>query len=333
MELPQAILAHDPYAVRAMIIGGSSILTGYPDPDLWRRCFEALDFLVVIDRFQTADSMYADIVLPATTMYEIESYVVRGPLVQHRPKVIEPRGEARNDLLIYAELAQRLGYGHLYPQSEDELLETVLAGTGVTPEALRASPSGIAVPQPKRVHRKWEAGLLRNDGRPGFETTSGKFEITSNLLRQHGYDALPVYVEPTEGPLAAPELAATYPLVFNSGSRVQYNFRSQHYNIPDLVKRQPEPLVMLHVEDAARRGIADGDDVWIVSPRGRVPFKARVIDDILPGVIEASSGGGGAIGVEAWRRGNVNILTDMNNRDPISGFPVYKALLCDVVKA
>lgn len=183
------------------------------------------------------------------------------------------------------------------------------------------------------VHRKWAAGLLRTDGQPGFETPSGKFEITSNLLHQHGYDALPIYVEPIEGPLAAPELAKSYPLVFNSGSRLQYNFRSQHYNIPGLVKRQPEPLVMLHFEDAAPRGIADGDNVWVVSPRGRVLFKARVIDDILPGVIEANSGGGGVIGAEAWRRTNVNDLTDMNNRDPISGFPVYKALLCDVVKA
>jgi anaerobic selenocysteine-containing dehydrogenase len=332
MELPRAILENDPYPIRAMIIGGSSILTSYPDPDLWRRCFEALDFLVVVDRFLTADSMFADIVLPATTMYEIESYAVRGPLVQHRPRAIEPRGEARNDLLIYADLAQRLGYGHLYPQSETELLEVVLAGTGVTPEELRASPDGIAVPQPKMIHRKWEAGLLRQDGRPGFETPSGKFEIASTLLRRHGYDALPIYVEPVEGPLAAPEVAERFPLVFNSGARVQHNFRSQHYNIPGLVKRQPEPLVMLHPHDADLRGIEDGDDVWLVSPRGRVPFKARVIADILPGVIEASSGGGGVVGSEAWRSANVNNLTDMNNRDPISGFPVYKALLCDVLR-
>ncbi len=333
MELPRAILESDPYPIRAMIVGGSSILTGYPEPDLWRRCFEALDFLVVIDRFLTADSMYADVVLPATTMYEIKSYMVHGPLVQPRPKVIEPQGEARNDLLIYAELARRLGYGHLYPQSEAEMLDVALAGTGVTPEELRANPCGISRPQPEMVHRKWEAGLLRSDGRPGFETPSGKFEITSNLLARYGYEALPIYVEPVEGPLAAPELAETYPLVFNSGSRIHHNFRSQHYNIPGLVKRQPEPLVMLHTEDAAARGISDGDDVWIVSPRGQVPFKARVIDDILPGVIEANAGGGGPMAVEAWRKANVNDLTDMDNRDPISGFPVYKALLCDVIKA
>jgi len=74
MELPRAILEGEPYPIRAMVIGGSSIITGYPQPDLWRRCFEALDFLVVIDRFLTADGLYADIVLPAPTGFEIESY-------------------------------------------------------------------------------------------------------------------------------------------------------------------------------------------------------------------------------------------------------------------
>ena len=43
-------------------------------------------------------------------------------------------------------------------------------------------------------------------------------------------------------------------------------------------------------------------------------------------------GGGGPIGPSSWQQGNVNELTDFYNRDPISGFPVYKALLCDVVK-
>lgn len=43
-------------------------------------------------------------------------------------------------------------------------------------------------------------------------------------------------------------------------------------------------------------------------------------------------GGGGPLGPVAWQQANVNGLTDFENRDPISGFPVYKALLCDVIK-
>jgi hypothetical protein len=47
--------------------------------------------------------------------------------------------------------------------------------------------------------------------------------------------------------------------------------------------------------------------------------------------VEVNMGGGGPLGPVAWRQANVNALTDFENRDPISGFPVYKALLCEVV--
>jgi anaerobic selenocysteine-containing dehydrogenase len=67
--------------------------------------------------------------------------------------------------------------------------------------------------------------------------------------------------------------------------------------------------------------------------RGRVRFRASVSDDIVEGVVEASMGGGGPLGPPAWCAANVNDLTDAANVDPISGFPVYKALLCEVEKA
>ncbi|MBI3762941.1 MAG: molybdopterin-dependent oxidoreductase, partial [Chloroflexi bacterium] len=332
MELPRAILDGKPYPIRAMLIGGSSLTTAYPNPDLWRTSLASLDFLIVVDRFMTGDALFADIVLPAATGFEIESYRTHGTHVQLRRRVIPPRGEARNDYLIYAELARRLGYGRLYPQSEQELLEFALKDTGVDVATLRAHPAGVTLPKTEMVYRKWERGLLRRDGQPGFETPSGMFEITSNLLKSYGYDALPIYTDPREGPLAAPEIARDFPLVFNSGARIQSDFRSQHHNIPGLLKMQSRPLVTLHPRDAAARGIADGDEVFVVTRRGRVPFTARVTEDIVPGVIEANMGGGSPNAVEAWRRCNVNELTDMDNRDPISGFPVYKALLCDVVK-
>jgi anaerobic selenocysteine-containing dehydrogenase len=98
------------------------------------------------------------------------------------------------------------------------------------------------------AYRKYECGALRADGRPGFETPTGKFELASEWFRTHGYDPLPVYTDPVEGPLSNPQLAIRYPLVFNSGARTQTAFRSQHHNIPSLSKRQPAPQVWLHPE-------------------------------------------------------------------------------------
>jgi anaerobic selenocysteine-containing dehydrogenase len=333
MELPKAILQDDPYPLRGMLIFGSSIITSYPNPGLWRRSLAALDFLLVVDRFLTADAMFADLVLPAATLFETESYAIYDRYVQLRERVIPPLGEARGDWEIATAIASRLGYGHLYSQSEEDKIRSALEGTEVDLEMLRRQPEGIQLPVPEQRYRKWELGLLRRDGQPGFETPSGKFEIASSVLAKYGYDALPVYVEPQEGPISTPELAEQFPLVFNSGARIQSDFRSQHHNIPGLLKMQGQPLVTLHVRDAALRGIRTGDRVLVVSARGKVPYTAWITEDIVPGVVEANAGGGSPIANQAWRECNVNELTDPDNRDPVSGFPVYKALLCDVVKA
>jgi anaerobic selenocysteine-containing dehydrogenase len=334
MEAPRAILEGDPYPIRGMILVGGSILTAYPNPALWEKCLAKLDLLVVVDRFMTGDARYADYVLPATTMFEIES-VQKYPsgYVQLRQRVVEPVGEARNDYLILADLARRLGYGHLYPQTEEELVNFILKGSPVTVEDLRKNPQGMVYERPPREFKKYEKGLLRSDGKPGFDTPSGKVEIASSILSRYGYDPLPVYTEPKEGPLANPELAQKYPLVLTTGARIQSTFRSQHLNIPGLLKMQPKPHCLIHPQDAAARGIADGDKVYVETPRGRVPYTAKVTDAVQPGSVEVNVGGGSPLHPLAWREANTNYLTDPDNRDPISGFPVLKALLCQVSRA
>jgi len=332
IALPESVLNANPYRICSLIILGASIITAWPEPQIWRRTLNALDFLVCIDRQLTADAAYADIVLPATTMYEIESYMVYGPLFRIREKVIEPLGEARNDFFIMAELARRLGYGDLYPQNEEELLRHVLKGSGFTLEDVRNNDGIVRIPTVMMQYKKWEKGLLRDDGKPGFNTPTGKFEIASSILEEHGYEPLPVYTEPREGPKSRPDLLRRYPLVFNSGSRVTTDFRSQHHGIPSLCRERPEPTVTINSSDARERGISNGDLVRIETIRGSVTMRALVTEDIMKGTIDANMGGGGPVGPEAWQRCNVNELTDLNQYDPISGFPVYKALLCEVRK-
>jgi cysteine desulfurase NifS len=333
ISLPESVLEGKPYPIKSLIILGASIITSWPQPSVWKRTLNALDFLVCIDRHLTADAAYADIVLPATTMYEIESYMVYGPVFRIRQKVIEPVGEARNDFFIMAELAQRLGYGHLYPQNEEDLLHHVLKDSGFTLEEVRKSGGMVSAPGQMMEYKKWEKGLLRTDGKTGFETPSGKFEITSSILEEHGYDALPVYTEPTEGPVTEPELAKKFPLIFNSGSRVTTDFRTQHHGIPALLKERPEPTVTLNTHDAHKRNIENGMHVVIKTNRGQVTMRALVTDDIMQGTVDANMGGGGPVGSEAWQNCSINELTDLYNYDPISGFPVYKTLLCDVARA
>ena len=331
--LPESVLHGKPYRIRALLLVGGSIITAWPQPQVWKQTLGALDFLVCIDRFLTADAAYADIVLPATTYYEIDSYMTYGSLFRHREKTIEPVGESRRGFFILTEIAKRLGYGHLYPQTEEELLCHALKPAGFTLDDLEAAGGILSVPTEMMQYRKWEKGLLRPDGKPGFDTPTGKFEIASTKLEEHGYDPLPVYTEPKEGPLSQPETANRYPLVFTSGSRVTTDFRSQFHGIAELIGERPEPTVMMNSQDARARGILHGDLVHVISPRGRVSFRAQVTDNIMQGVVDADMGGGGPVGPREWQDRNVNELTDLDRYDPISGFPVYKSLLCEVVKA
>lgn len=333
IALPEAVLDGTPYHIRGLIILGGSMITSWPQPDIWRRTLGSLDFLVCVDRQLTADAAFADVVLPATTGYEIESYMTYGPIFRIREPIVEPVGESRNDFFILAELANRLGYGHLYPQTEEQLLCKVLENSGFTLEQVRRNGGSVQIPTTMMQYKKWEKGELRADGKPGFDTPSGKFEIASSILEEHGYAPLPEYTEPGESPQSQPHIARQFPLVFNSGSRVTTDFRSQHHGIESLNRKRLEPTVTINTNDAQARSISNGDLVNIKSVRGQTTMRALVTSDIVPGAIDANMGGGGPVGPDAWKKCNINDLTDLNRYDPVSGFPVYKALLCDVVKA
>ncbi|MFQ5925372.1 MAG: molybdopterin-dependent oxidoreductase, partial [Dehalococcoidia bacterium] len=261
--LVDSVLKGEPYRIRGLLIQGASVLTSWPQTPIWRETLSRLEFLACIDRQLTADAAYADIVLPATTMFENDAYMVYGPIFRLRGKMIEPVGEARNDYLIMAELAQRLGYGHRYPQTEEDMIRFALEGSGYTLEDVKAAGGWVKLPAPMMEYKKWQKGGLRKDGKPGFDTPTGKFEVWSTTLEEYGYEALPKYIEPSEGSLGSPKVAEKFPLVFNSGARLQTDFRSQHHGIKGLVKDNPEPSVEINVEDAEERGIESGDLVEV----------------------------------------------------------------------
>ncbi len=102
---------------------------------------------------------------------------------------------------------------------------------------------------------------------------------------------------------------------------------------PVAMPRWSAPPVFISITgDADQRGIATGDAVVVRTARGSVPMRASVTDAIMAGFAYAAVGGVGPLGTEEWRRANVNCLTDFEQFDAISGFPVYKTLLCQISK-
>jgi anaerobic selenocysteine-containing dehydrogenase len=330
--LPQAILEGDPYPIRALLVLGASLTTSWPNVGLWRNALQKLDFLVCMDLQMTGDAAYADLVLPAATAFEHASYCYYGNAVRYREQMIQPVGQSKSGFQMLTELAQHLGYGHLFARHPDELLEDILQTTGFSPEdCFRADRKVLSLPQRPMSYRKWEQGLLRADGKLGFDTPSGKFEIFSSVLDRFGYPGLPVYEESDQTPISNPELTAKYPLILGTGP-LKPDMKSCLRAVPAFMEKYPYPPVQIHPLDAEQRNISTGDGVSIKTPRGQVVMRAMVTDRIMPGFVYAPVGGGGPLGTAEWQQANVNEITDEKQFDPISGFPVYKTLLCEVKK-
>jgi anaerobic selenocysteine-containing dehydrogenase len=330
--LPKSIIDGDPYKIRGMFVLGASLVTCWPNPDLWKKALGELEFLVTINLQLTADAAFADIVLPATTAFEQESYCYYGGSLRLREKMIEPIGEARPNYVILGELAERLGYGHLFPRNRKELLEYILGDSGFTLEELmKAHKHVLKKPVVGMTPRKWEKGLLRRDGKPGFETPSGKFEIKSTILEKYGYDGIPKYKESDETPISNPKLFKRFPLILGTGP-FKPDMKSCLRGVPGIMKNLPFPTVQINTVDAEERQIKTGDRVVIKTARGSVTMQAFVTDKIMKGFVYAPVGGGGPLGTEGWKQANVNTLTDSEQFDEISGFPTYKTLLCQIKK-
>lgn len=323
-RFPEAVLNDDPYPVRALLLAGGSPVLTFPDSGKWREVYRRLDCLIVSDRYMTEDARFADVVFPASTMFETWSLTTREDGRQMlQPPAVEPFGECRDDVLIFSALAKRLGIGEDYPENEEEL-KTWLLG-GVAPYASDWKGSDL---QKERVYRKYEKGLLRKDGKQGFPTPSGKFEICSVYLEENGFTPYPEYQDMR----SIPELdSLEYPFTMTTGARSMHRMGVFGANLPGIAKLEPYPYMDLSVEDADTLGLKDGEWAKVTTPFGSGRFKVRICE-IARRCIHIPHGGGSEYMPEAWKFGNVNELTSLAYNDPITGFVTMKSVPCRVEK-
>ncbi|MBN1161012.1 MAG: molybdopterin-dependent oxidoreductase [Dehalococcoidales bacterium] len=306
-----------PYPIKAMFSAGLDIQF-FANSKRIVKALNKLDFIAVTEYFHTAGTRMADIVLPIASWLERPMLLTENTdYVKLIKPAVSPPGECRSEWDIYSELARRLGFGDLFwDGSFEKCADYILEPLNITYNKLKTKPEGIKPETQPRPAKHYE--------KTGFRTASGKVEIASSVLKEHGLDPLPVYREPPESPLSQPELAEKYPLVMTSGARVMAYTHSQFRNIPGLRKLMPDPLADINPTDASPRGIKTGDTVTISSPRGSIRMKASVTDTILPGVVSLP---------HQWPgEANVNELVDDKTLDPISGFIPCKSQLCQVSK-
>lgn len=339
----RAVLDGKPYPIRGLIGFGSNLISAQADPARARSALCALDFFAHADLFMTPTAALADIVLPIASCFEREALKIgfeisadAQSLIQFRQAVVPPPGEARSDTDFIFDLAQRLGLGEQFWNGDiDAAYRCQLAPSGVTLEELRARPAGIRVPLRSNhvKHAKADAqGNLK-----GFATPSRKIELWSETFLEHGYSALPDFIEPQNGPARRPDLALNYPLVLTCAKPTVF-CQSQHRALPSLRKRAPHPEIELHPQTAAERGIHADSWVKVETPAGAMRAKARFNDKLDPRVVIGEHGWWQAcseLGLPGYdlyspEGSNFNFTVDPAIRDPVSGTPEHRANLCQV---
>jgi anaerobic selenocysteine-containing dehydrogenase len=188
----------------------------------------------------------------------------------------------------------------------------LLEPMGLTVDILKKHPYGIQY-SPKKYQK------YREKQRP-FDTLSGKIEFTSLYLKELGYSELPIYTSP--GYISCPE--RKYPYVLVSGARNVRYCHSRYHNIERLVK-DLGPEIEISPEDAVELGVQSGDVVQVTSEVNaiKIPVKVCKKGVILKGTVHI---------VHGWDEANVNLLTPDDKNDPISGFPLLKAVPVRIAK-
>lgn len=312
-----------PEKLKAFLVEGGNPLLTMPDTTAFREAFKKLDLLVVHDLFMTETAQAAHYVLPACSHLEkwgiAYTYNVCHciPYLMLRKKCIEPLYESRSEWQYLTELAKRLGLEKYFPwDSEAAFVSFLLEPSGLSfDHLLNEKPEG-----------SYYAEKDYTIPRSLFRTPSGKIEIYSEALKAVGFDPLPTYLEPERSPLRGHSaFIEKYPLTLSVGNRNLYYTHSQHRQARSLSKIYPEPLTEIGPETAKQFGIADGDFIIVETNRGRVKMKVSVDERVAERVVLVPHGWGG--------EANGNLLTDVNCREPIMGYPDQKSLQCTIRKA
>ena len=331
-DIYTAILEDRPYPVRALINLGSNTVMSNGDPGRGREALCALELGVATELFMTPTAQLCDYVLPATSFLEMD-HLVGGfrhrvdarSHVQYRRRAVEPLAERRSDTSVVFELAKRMGFGDDFWDGDVEAAYShQLEPTGMTLDELRAHTGGVTLESSRR-YRKY-AETDEEGRRKGFNNPSGKVEIYSHRLAQHGFPPMPEYEEPALSPTSRPDLAAEYPLVLTN-AKITTFIHSQHRALPSLRKAAPEPSAELHPDTARECGIEHMQWMIVESPKGAVKVRANVTPRIIPGVVCVQHGWWqpcpelGLPGHDPFSEfgANPNGLVDSEYRDPISG--------------
>jgi anaerobic selenocysteine-containing dehydrogenase len=317
MHIPHQIQSGKPYPIRAMV-GFGMRSRMWPGSDFMLESLKKLDFLVQVELFMTETAKLSDVILPACTSFERSElkFYTENYAMWTQP-VIDPLWQSRSDADIIFDLARRIApEDKLMKAGYEASVDWVLEPAKLTVAELKKHPGGMFLKGAKMPpYRKYE--------RNGFPTPSGKMEFASTILKEAGLDPLPTYREPKLSPLSTPEVAETFPLILTTGARLPMYQHSRTFRLGWTRGLRRDASLDMNPRDADARGITAGNWVSLSTPRGSVKVRANLTEIVPPGVVNI---------YHAWPEVDINTLVEPDYLDPISGFPGFKSLLCEVKK-
>ncbi len=289
--------------IKAMYLVGENPLLTEANANHVQEALEKVEFLVVQDLFMSETAAYADVILPATSFAEKDgTFTNTERRVQRVRQAIPPRGDAKPDWWITAQMAKRMGAHGFDFASPKEIMDEVNQVTpiygGITYQRLE-DVRGLQWPCPTTDH-------------PGT-----KFLHQGQFARGKGHFSPLRYKPPFEQPDDA------YPLLLTTDrSLFHWHSGSMTHRVAGLDVLNSEELLLIHPQDAAAQGIADGERVAVASRRGELEVRAKVTDICLPGVVSMTF---------HFPEAPTNVLTS-SALDPIAKIPETKVAAVRVEK-
>lgn len=274
------------HPVKALYPQGANIVHNTTERQKTIEMLKDLEFVVTQDFEMTETCMWADIVLPACFHFEREMIGVNGSdYLRYAERAVDPQFESKNDIEIWNLIAEGMGVGEHFGYSLEDLFRMGLDNDearefGITLEKLKENRVMFANPDP-----------IYMLGEKPFATDTGRIEFYQENIRpqadweQPDWDwrkeTLPYWEPPVEA-WPENELYQKYPIVFITPHN-RWRVHSMHSHVPTTLEIFPEPVVHVNPEDAAARGIAEGDTVRVFNDRGYVVVKATLDAAARPG--------------------------------------------------
>ena len=318
--------------VRALLVVGGNPVLAWPDQAKTVRALESLDLLVVLDPQISATARIADYVLPSELSLErpdVPTTVDRWfeqPYTIYTPAVLEREGDLLGEAFLFVELARRLDVtiplagGDIEPSSDpspDDLLDLAYPSPRISFDVLRATEGGALRPELSAVVA------------PADPDATARFQLVP--------DGVGVELGDVRDELwSTGQIAGFDPSVHThrlASRRLKSVFNSSGREVAALRERAGTSFAHVHPDDLREIGVADGDVIEVVSPRGVIRTVARAAEDVRPGTVSMAHAWGDLPGehgppIQPETVGDCTgrLIDNASGFDPLTGLPVQSAI-------